>query len=93
MVFFAFNIFEINDRYGRLYDWVKMVDAIFASSSYPSGLPSAGEEPTCNAEDLSSIPGLGMSPGGGIGYPLQYSWASPVAQMVKNLPAMREIWF
>ena len=68
MVFFAFNIFEINDRYGRLYDWVKMVDAIFASSSYPSGLPSAGEEPTCNAEDLSSIPGLGRSPGGGIAH-------------------------
>ena len=40
--------------------------------------------------DLSSIPGLGRSSGEGIGYPLQYSWASLVAQMVKNLPAMRE---
>ena len=38
------------------------------------------------------IPGLGRSPGEGIGYPLQYSWASPVAQLVKNLPAMQEIW-
>ena len=36
------------------------------------------------------IPGSGRSPGEGIGYPLQYSWASLVSQMVKNLPAMRE---
>ena len=36
------------------------------------------------------IPGSGRSPGEGIGYPLQYSWASLVAQLVKNLPAMRE---
>ena len=34
----------------------------------------------------------GRSPGEGIGYPLQYSWASLVAQLVKNLPAMRETW-
>ena len=33
-----------------------------------------------------------MPPGEGIGYTLQYSWASLVAQMVKNLPAMRETW-
>ena len=38
--------------------------------------------------DLGSIPGLGRSPGEGIGYPLQYPWASLVAQMVKNLSAM-----
>ena len=38
------------------------------------------------------IPGLGRSAGEGIGYPLQYSWASLVAQMVKDLPAMRETW-
>ena len=38
------------------------------------------------------IPGLGRFPGEGIGYPLQYSWASLVAQMVKNPPAMRETW-
>ena len=36
------------------------------------------------------IPGLGRSPGEGIGYPLQYSWASLVAQLVKNPPAMQE---
>ena len=38
------------------------------------------------------IPGLGRSLGEGIGYLLQYSWASPVAQLVKNLPVMRETW-
>ena len=38
------------------------------------------------------IPGLGRFPKEGIGYPLQYSWASLVAQMVKNLPAVRETW-
>ena len=56
---------------------------------------SAGKEPDCNAGDPSSIPGLGRSAGEGIGYPLQYSWASLVAQLVKNLPAMQEpcIWF
>ena len=53
---------------------------------------SAGEESACNAGDPSLIPGLGKSPGEGIGYPLQYFWASLLAQMVKNPPAMREIW-
>ena len=38
------------------------------------------------------IPGLGRSPGEGIGYPLQYSWVSLVAHTVKNLPAMQETW-
>ena len=46
----------------------------------------------CDAEDLGSIPELERSPGEGIGYPLQYSWASLVAQPVKNLPAVRETW-
>ena len=53
---------------------------------------SAGKESTCNAEDPASIPGSGRSPAEGISYPLQYSWASLVAQTVKNLPAMRETW-
>ena len=38
------------------------------------------------------IPGSGRSPREGIGYPLQCSWASLVAQLVKNLPAVRETW-
>ena len=41
-------------------------------------------------EDPGSIPGSGRSPGEGIGYPLQYSWASLVAQTVKNPPATQE---
>ena len=40
---------------------------------------SAGKESACNARDPGLIPGLGRSPGEGIGYPLQYSWASLVA--------------
>ena len=53
---------------------------------------SVDKESTCNAADSSSIPGSGRSVAEGIGYPLQYSWASPVAQMVKNPPAMWETW-
>ena len=45
-----------------------------------------------NAGDLGSIPGWESSPEEGIGYPLQYSWTSLVAQMVKSQPAMRETW-
>ena len=51
-----------------------------------------GKESSCNAGDPSSIPGLERSPGEGIGHPLQYSWASLVAQMVKNPPAVWETW-
>ena len=51
---------------------------------------SLGKESTCNAGDPSSIPGEGRSTGEGIGYPLQYSWASLVVQLVKNPPAMQE---
>ena len=53
---------------------------------------SAGKESVCNAGDPRSIPGLGRSPGEGISYPVHYSWAFLVAQMVKNLPAMQETW-
>ena len=53
---------------------------------------SIGEESACSAGDLGSIPGSGRSAGEGISYSLQYSWASLVAQLVKNLPAMRETW-
>ena len=53
---------------------------------------SLGKESARNAGDPGSIPGSGRSAGEGIGYPLQYSWACLVAQLVKNLPAMRETW-
>ena len=53
---------------------------------------SVGKESACNAGEPGLIPGSGRSTGEGIGYPLQYSWASLVAQLVKNLPAMWETW-
>ena len=54
---------------------------------------SAGKESACNAGDPSSIPGLGRSPGEGIGYPPpKYSWVSLVAQTVMNPPIMQETW-
>ena len=53
---------------------------------------SVGKEPACNAGDPDLIPGSERSAGEGIGYPLQYCWASLVAQLVKNPPAMWETW-
>ena len=70
---------------GRLSPWGCGTPLLIAPSD-----SSAGKESACNAGDPGSIPGLGRSAGEGIGYPLQYSWASLVAQLVKNLPAMRE---
>ena len=63
---------------------------ILEYESFPDS--SVGKEPTCNAGDPSLIPGLGRSAGEGIGYPLLYSWASLVAQLVKNPPARWETW-
>ena len=61
---------------------------------HKEGFPhsSLGKESSCNAGDPGSIPGSGSSAGEGIGYPFQYSWASLVAQLVKNLSAMRDTW-
>ena len=58
------------------------------------GLPdsSVGKESGCNAGDPGSIPGSGRSTGEGIHYPLQYSWASLVAQLVKYPPAIQDTW-
>ena len=57
---------------------------------FPDGL--VGKESACDAGDPGSIPRWGRSPGEGIGNPLQYSWPSFVAQLVKNPPAMWETW-
>ena len=57
---------------------------------FPYG--SAGKKSACNAGDPSLISGSGRSPREGIGCPLQCSWASLVAQMVKNPLAMQETW-
>ena len=53
---------------------------------------SVAKECACNAGDPGLIPGSGRSSGEGIGYPLQHSWASIVAQLIKNLPTMWETW-
>ena len=53
---------------------------------------SLGKESACNVGDPSLIPGSERSPGEGIGHPHLYSWASLVAQLVKNLSAMWETW-
>ena len=53
---------------------------------------SVGKQSACNAEDPSLIPGSGRSAGEGVGYPLQCSWASLAAQLVKNPLAMQDPW-
>ena len=53
---------------------------------------SVGRESACNAGDPGLIPGSGRFTGEGIGNPHQYFWASLMAQLVKNLPAIRETW-
>ena len=71
-----------------------LVQQDFKAIAWFKGFPgsSAGKESACNAGDLSSISVLGRFSGEGIGYSLQYSWASLVTQLVKNLPAMQETW-
>ena len=72
--------------------------ALSVGAMYEREFPdsSVGKESACNTGDPSSIPGSGRPAGEGIGYPLQYSWASLVApleaQLVENLPAMWETW-
>ena len=58
------------------------------------GFPGSpvGKESACNSGEPGLISASGRSAGEGIGYPLQNSWASLVAQLVKNLPGMRETW-
>ena len=62
----------------------------FYNGDFPDS--SVGKESACNAGDPGLVPRSGRSAGEGIGYPFQHSWASLVAQLVKNLPAMRETW-
>ena len=69
-----------------------LLSFLFHLPLFSSGFPasSAGKESTCNAGDPGSIPGSERSRGEGIGYRLQYPWASLVAQLAKNLRAMWE---
>ena len=58
--------------------------------SFPDS--SLGKESTCNAGDPGSSSGSGRFTEEGIGYSLQYSWTTLMAELVKNPPAMRETW-
>ena len=71
-------------------DFNKINYAFVKVKGFPDS--SVGKESACNAGDLGSIPGSGRSPGEGIDYPLQKAWASLVAQLGKNPPAMWETW-
>ena len=67
-----------------------IIQYCYLYSAFPGR--SVGNESACNAGDPNLIPGLRRAPGEVKGYPFQYSWASLVAQMVKNSPAVRETW-
>ena len=91
------NLPAIRETWVRSLGWEDALEEGIATHSSILGFPgdSDGEESACNAGDLGEeglIPGSGRSSGEGIGDPLQYSWASLVAQLVKNLPAIRETW-
>ena len=78
-------LFWPGELHGVTKSWTGLSDFCFPHSS-------VGKESTCNAGDPSLILGSERSTGEGIGYPLQYSWASLVAQLVKNPLAMQETW-
>ena len=87
VIILKMHIFKGANQRGGGWGWVGMLRA---KDRFPDS--SVGKESACNAGDPGSIPGSGRSTGEGLGYPLQYSWASLVAQVVKNPPAMQETW-
>ena len=76
--------------HGVTKSWTQLNNFHFTFRDFPDS--SVGKESTCNAGDPGLIPGLGRSAGEGIGYSHQYSWASLMSQLVKNLPVMQETW-
>ena len=74
------------------HDWSDLAAAAAVYIYRAFSGSSAGKKSACNAGDPGSILGSGRYPGEGIGYPLQYSCTSLVAQTIKNPPAMRETW-
>ena len=78
------------DFNNKVWESVKFGSQYVTYWEFPGS--SVGKESACNAGDPSSILGSGRSGGAGIGYPLQYSWASLVAQLVKNPPAKWKTW-
>ena len=88
---YRFNAMLIKIPMAFSQNW-KKTDLKFAWNSKRSPDSSVGKESACNAGDPGSIPESERSAGEGIGYPLHYSWAFLVAQLVKNPPAMQETW-
>ena len=88
-------ILGVGDRISCLEKSPGKCQFAISPKSYQRGAfphSSVCKESTCNAGDPSLSPGPGRSTEEGIGYPLQYSWASLVAQLVKNPSAMWETW-
>ena len=76
--------------YNRTLIFIYFIQISVHLLGFPGG--SDGKESACNAGEHGSIPGLGRSTRKRTGYPLQYAWASLVAQLVRNPPAMWETW-
>ena len=77
---------------GESQGWGSLVGCRLRGHTESDTTQVTGKELACNAGDPDSITGSERCPGKEIGYPFQYSWASLVAQMVKNPPAMWETW-
>ena len=71
---------------GKQLHWISLSE----KSGFPDS--SVDKESACNVGGPSSIPGFERSSGEWMDYPLQYFWASPVAQLVTNPPVMQETW-
>ena len=71
-----------------MYRYINLLSTLLPLLGFPGS--SAGKESACTAGDPSLIPESGRCPGEEIGYPFQFSRASVVAQLVKNLPALQE---
>ena len=84
--FFFFGLLACRDPSSPIRNWTQTT----AVRGFPES--SVGKDSACNAEDTGLIPGSGRSAGEGISYPFQYSWASLVAQLVKNPPTIQETW-
>ena len=80
----SFSFWAASQASTRVYLHPPVLQNVLSADS------SVGKETACSERDPGSIPGWGRSTGEGIGYSLQYSRTSLVAQLVKNLPAMRE---
>ena len=89
---FIWNKFHFISTFQNMLLSLQHVKLFFPGKSLGFLDSSVGRESACNAGNPGSIPGSGRSAGEGIGSPLQYSWVSPVAQLVKNPPAMQETW-